>query len=282
LEIANKILRSIDDFPTLPTIFTTLSDVMANPRSTPSDAADVISRDQSSVGKILRAANSSIYGFRKRIDSVTQAIFYIGFDEVKNLILAMSILDIFKKFKISLHYNPIELWKHSIAVGVITRLIGKTIGVKNLENFFVTGILHDIGKLLFLRNISEEYAKTIDYARDNKITIREAEAETLGITHTVAGDLIAEKWKLPQNIRYAIKYHYIGSVNNNPDLLTGSVHLADVAARFFELGDPGDNIVPEPNFEIWNYINLPDNFFSSMIQKIMLDYEESVLLFSLK
>ena len=153
MDIISRILKSVEDFPTLPTVYTALSDVMANPRSTTQDAANVIMRDQSAASKVLKTANSPLYGFRGRIDTISQAIFHIGFEEVRNLVIAISIMDIFKNTKLSLSYNPVELWKHSIAVGVITKLIGKELGVKNLENYFLAGILHDIGKLLFLNEL---------------------------------------------------------------------------------------------------------------------------------
>lgn len=281
MEIVDKLLQGVDDFPTLPTIYTTLSDVMANPLSTANHAAEVILRDQSSAAKVLKTANSSIYGFRGKIDTISQAIFYIGFDEVKNIVLALSIIDLFGKSKIIDNLNPVDLWKHSIAVGVTTRIIGLNIKVDKIENFFISGILHDVGKLLFLRNMEEEYSKTINYALEKRITIREAEAELLGMTHTVAGELIAEKWKLPLSIRNAIRHHYIGEVNGRPDKLTACVHLANTLCQMLHLGESGHEIVKEPNIEVWKTLNLPKNFFSNVIPKILLDFEESLTLFQL-
>ncbi len=282
METIKRVLRGVEDFPTLPTIYTTLSEVMANPNSTPSDAADVISRDQSAASKLLKTANSSLYGFRGRIDSVTQAIFYIGFEEVKNIILTLSILDIFRKTKFEHDFNPVELWKHSIAVGVITRNIGAQLGVKNLEHYFIAGIMHDIGKLLFFRSIESDYLKTIRNAYDNNISIRDSEAEILGVTHTVAGELIAEKWKLPISIKNCIRHHYTGVVDGKVDNMVATIHLANIIARLYELGETGDDIVPEPNINIWATLNIQDNLFSNLYNKIMNDYEESIALFILK
>ncbi len=282
MEIVDKLLKGVDDFPTLPTIYSTLCDVMANPLSTANHAADVILRDQASALKVLKTANSSIYGFRGRIDTISQAIFYIGFDEVKNLVLALSIIDLFHKSSLIENLNPVELWKHSIAVGVATRIIGVNIRADRIENYFLAGILHDIGKLLFIRNMEEEYNQTINYAFEKMITIREAEAEVLGMTHTVAGELIAEKWKLPLSIRNAIRHHYIGIVNGMPDKLAASVHIANLLCQMLMLGESGHKIVKEPNIEVWRYLDLPKNIFSNIIPKLLADYEESLTLFQLK
>lgn len=281
MEIINKILRSVDDFPTLPTIYSALSDIMENPRSTSADAANVIIRDQSSSAKILKTANSPIYGFNGKIDTISQAIFYIGFDEVRNLVVTLGVMDFFKQSKFSHALNPVDLWKHSIAVGVITRLLGKSLGIKNIENFFVSGVLHDIGKLLFLRYLPEDYEATFNYAAEKRISIKDAETETLGITHTIAGELIAEKWKLPSIIRNAIKYHHLGIIDNEVKTLPACIHIADITARMLEFGNAGDNLIPEPNFRIWKELDLLPETFTSIYNQIIIDYQTSMEIFHL-
>ncbi len=281
MDIISRILKSVEDFPTLPTVYTALTDVMANPRSTSQDAAAVIMRDQSAASKVLKTANSPLYGFRGKIDTISQAIFHIGFEEVRNLIIAISIIDIFKNTKLSVNYNPVELWKHSIAVGVITKIIGKELGVKNLENYFLAGILHDIGKLLFIKDLRNEYEKTLQYCQEKHISIKDAEAETLGITHTIAGELIAEKWKLPAPLRNAIKHHYSGIVDGEVKFLPASVHIANVVSRMLEFGEAGDELVPEPNFTVWKAMKLPDDFFTKNLNRIIADYETSLTIFAI-
>ncbi len=278
MDLLKKILSRIDEFPTLPTIYQTLSDVMANPRSTANDVAAVIAEDQSAASKILKAANSSIYGFRGRVSSISQAILYIGFEEVKNLIMAMSVIDMFKRSKPTGNFNPVDLWKHSIGVGVITRYLGMNVKAQNLESYFLAGVLHDIGKLIFYRYLPDEYEQTINYAIENNISAREAEAEILGITHTIAGELLAEKWKLPVSIKDAIRYHTTGKVDGNFNVLVGCVHIANVATSLFHFGQAGEEIVPTPNLDVWKLVDLPDNFFTMSYSSLMRDYDEAVSL----
>lgn len=272
----DNLVQAVNDFPTLPTIYAKLTEVMDNPRSTAADLAKVISTDQSAAAKVLRTANSSLYGLRGKVSTVTQAIVYIGFEEIKNLVIAISIINLFSKTKKGGAFNPIDLWKHSIAVGVITRNLGGKIGVRKLENYFVSGILHDIGKLLFFKTKKQDYMKVINYALENNLTARAAEQRLFGITHTVAGELLAEKWKLPLSIRNAIKYHYIGIVDGKVDPMVACVHIADIVAVLLELGQAGDDVVPEPNREIFDSLDLPENIFTTMLPKILTDYEESI------
>lgn len=282
MDILKSIIARADEFPTLPTIYTTLSDVIANPRSTASDVAGVISEDQSAAAKVLKAANSPIYGFRGKINTISQAIVFIGFEEVRNLIIAMGIIDIFKNANSSFPINPVDLWKHSIAVGTITRIIGKNLGVTNLENYFLAGILHDIGKLLFFKFVPDEYSKVINYAIDNNISSREAENEILGVNHIVAGEILAEKWKLPQSLKDSIRYHTIGKIENNNNTLVAAVHVANIAASLFELGQASDDVVQIPNLDVWKNLNLPDNFWTKNYNSMLLEYDSAVTIFLLK
>lgn len=281
IDIKN-ILSQVKDFPTLPTIYSTLLDVMANPRSTVQDVANVITKDIAASAKILKTVNSALYSMQVRIDTISQAIFHLGFNEVKNLVIALSILDMFSRVKSFNTFSLVDFWKHSIAVGCITRLIGTIIGIKNIENYFLSGIVHDIGKLFFLKNYEAEYRQVIDYVQENKVFIKEAEKKIFGLSHLTVGDLLAEKWRLPPSIRNTIKNHSTGIVNGRIDLQVGCVHLANIIARSLELGFAGDEYVPEPNPEIWASLNLPSNVFTKVLPRILIEYEQSVSILLLK
>ena len=100
----------------------------------------------------------------------------------------------------------------------------------------------------------------------------------LGITHTVVGELLAEKWSLPKDIRLSIRHHTNGFVNEDYNPLVAAIHIANVASSVFGLGYKWEHVIPKPNIEIWKHINLPTNFFEQSIQKIYYDYEESTKL----
>jgi len=157
-----ELLRKVDDFPTLPTIYNTMMDLISNPRTTSVELSDLISKDQASAVKILKAVNSPIYGFYGRVTSITQAINLLGFEEIKNLITALTIMDIFNKSLSDTFVNPVDFWKHSIAVGIISRLIAYNVKAQNIESYFLSGILHDLGKLFFLKVIPNDYSKVLN------------------------------------------------------------------------------------------------------------------------
>jgi HD-like signal output (HDOD) protein len=272
------LIKKVKDFPTLPTIYNALMDLISNPRTTVNDLSNLISQDQASAAKVLKAVNSPIYGFYGRITSINQAISFLGFEEIKNLITALTIIDIFSKSVSDTLFNPVEFWKHSIAVGIITRLIGHHTNAKNIESYFLSGILHDLGKLFFLKVIPKEYSKVIQYSLENKKYLLDSEMKLLGITHTVIGELIAEKWSLPKSIKNSIRYHNTGIVNGEIDHLVSSVHIANIASSILGLGYRWEHLVPQPNYIVWKELNLSKDFFKMNIKKILNDYDESIKL----
>jgi HD-like signal output (HDOD) protein len=275
MDIAKKILQQVEEFPTLPTVYSALSEVIANPRSTATDAANIIATDNASAMKVLKVANSPLYGYSGRIDTISKAIFFIGFNEVRNLIAALSIIDMFSKSKQSVLFNPVEFWKYSIATGVITRLLGKQAGVGNLENFFLAGILHAIGKLFFYEFATNEFSTVLSMVAEKQVPMRAAERSVLGITHTAIGLQLAEKWKLPPTIKNSIEHYITGFVNGAPDLQTASVHVASIMARCLRLGKPGDILIPEPNELVWDVLKLPAGTIVGMYDQILNDYREA-------
>ncbi|MGB9701242.1 MAG: HDOD domain-containing protein [Candidatus Kapaibacteriota bacterium] len=271
-----ELISKIHDFPTLPTIYSSLLETISNPLSTVQDVANIISKDQASTVKLIKVVNSPLYGIATKVDTVTQAIFYLGFNEVKNIILALSILKLFNDTKSFTYFNIIDLWKHSIAVGIITRILGQKIGVVNLENYFVAGLLHDIGKLIFYRIIGDDYPKLLSYNYNNNLVLYETERKELGITHEIAGELIANQWKLPHSITQAIKSHSTFRTDGNSDTILACVHLANIIANLLMLGNSGSNLVAQPNYNVWNYINLSSGSFKEMFQEIIDSYNKSI------
>lgn len=271
-----QLISQIRDFPTLPTIYSSLLETISNPLSTVQDVANIISKDQSATVKLIKVVNSPVYGISAKVDTVTQAIFYLGFNEVKNLILALSVLKIFGNTHAFNYFNIIDLWKHSIAVGIISRILGQTIGQKNIENYFISGLLHDIGKLVFYKLIGEDYAKILRYNFDNNLNLLETERQSFGITHETAGEMIATHWKLPQNLSHIIRNHTTFRTQNQNDYTLACVHLANIIADIMQLGNSGSQIISQPNYEVWNYIKIQPGTFLNLFDEINDTFSKSI------
>ncbi len=278
MDLIDKIFNTVNNLPTLPTVYSTLSEAIEDPNTNTERLAQIISSDQVSSFKILRVANSPFYGFHGRIDTISQAILYLGFNEVRNIVFALSVINFFSKDKLLLHFRPVDFWAHSIGVGIATRMIGSAAGEKKLENYFLAGIFHDIGKLLFFEYAHKEYASVLELLESKQLRIKDAEVEIFGVDHARVGQMLAEKWKLPESIQDAIFYHHTGVVRNQSNNLVASVHLGNIVARIMELGYAGDNLIPEPNYKIWETIKIPNGAFTNMRKSLKEDFELTVRL----
>jgi len=278
MTLIEKINNRIKNLPTLPTVFYAISNALADPRVTNKEIAKIISDDQASSFKVLKIANSAFYGFRSRVDTISQAIMILGFNEIRNIVLALSIINLFSKEKESMNFNPVGFWEHSIAVGIITRVIGNEAGPINLESYFISGILHDIGKLFLYLYAGKEYAAVFRTIEEKNCLLQEAEKEILGFDHCMIGASVAEKWGLSPNIIYAIKYHETGPVLEKHNRLVATVHIADIFARMLELGNAGDELVPQPNLKAWEILNLSEDAFTRINKLIIPDFDATVSL----
>ena len=275
MKLINNVISKIDEFPTLSSIYAKLNEVIDNPSSSADDVARVISQDQAAVAKVLKAVNSPIYGFRKNISTISQSVVLLGFNEIRNLVLTLSIIDSFKDIENFTLLKPVDLWKFSIATGIVSKIIAESKESKEVEKIFIFGILHGIGKLLFMKMLPDLYEKVINYSYENKISTRETEIKIIGMHNSTAGRLLADRWNLPKEIKEIIKYHITGDIDGKYNENVAIVHLATIVADILQLGNSGEFKDRYLNVSSFNKLDLDKNFFTKNLPRILAEYEET-------
>ncbi len=270
------LLSEIGELPTLPTIYTSILEVMSNPRSYVTDVAQIIEKDVAISTKILKTVNSPIFARPNYIETINDAIFQLGFAEVKNLTLAISVMDMFKNVGQIRGFTIIDIWKHSIGTAVITRAIGKLIGIKNIENYFLAGLLHDIGKIIFFKFFPEQYQEVVKTLEIKRLSIAEAEKNALGFDHMDVGKVLGKLWNMPPSIVNVIAWHENGLVGGKENLLNAAVHLADILANVLSFGISGDYVIRRPNPAIWQILKLEKGDLTKQVPKLKEAYEKSI------
>jgi len=187
----------------------------------------------------------------------------------------MSVINLFKKSHSLMNFRPAEFWSHSIGVGIASRLVGSVMQIQNLENYFLAGILHDIGKLILFEHAGEDYVKVLRIVEEKKCLIIDAEKEVLGFDHSKIGEILAIKWKLPPTIKNAVRYHHSGIADGSTEKLVAAIHIGDIIARTLELGYPGDDLVPEPNEIVVEKLKLTGSLFKDTFDSILKNFEET-------
>lgn len=237
------LIQRIEELPTLPTTLSKIISVAENPDSGARDLAIVISQDQSISSMVLRLVNSAFYGHFRNISSISHAIVILGFQTVKNLALGTSIFRAQPSGSRPV-FNRNKFWAHSLAVGTFTKRLAPMVkGADKIdpETAFVTGLLHDLGKVIFDNYFNEEYRQASDQARERKEWIRVAEEETLGMSHTLAGRMLAEKWHFPANVVSAIGFHHDPEkAGADSGVLSPLVHVANHCCHELKIGSGGN------------------------------------------
>ncbi|VAX18293.1 hypothetical protein MNBD_NITROSPINAE01-1530 [hydrothermal vent metagenome] len=237
------IIQKILDLPTLPTTLLKIIKIAENENSTAADLAEVISKDQSISSTVLKLVNSAFYGHMRQVSSIHHAIVILGFQTVKALSLGVSV---FKstptKGKPAFDRNL--FWIHSIGVATIAQCImEKTPNQGNFDKdtVFLSGLLHDLGKVVFDNFFTDEYQGVAKTAMDEGRWIGAVEKESLEMDHSESGFYLAEKWQFPADVIAGIKHHHnLGSNPSDRMRMPALVNMADYCCRKMRLGSGGD------------------------------------------
>jgi len=205
--LQNKVLN-IKDLPTIPSVITKIIRVVQDEKSEAKDLVKVIENDQALASKILRIANSAYYGRRGQITNIVKATILLGFELIKNLSISISVINAFGNKIENSFFNLEKFWTHSIGVGVASQIIATECKKNDIETLFTLGVIHDIGKLIFIFICPEEYKKSLILVKEEGISIREAEEKIFGIDHTLVGFWVCKRWNLPEMFTTIIKNHH--------------------------------------------------------------------------
>jgi len=251
-----KIVDSIDRLPTLPVIYTRLSDLLAQSDSTVKTIVDVISEDPTIAAKILKIVNSAFYGFPKKIGNLQRAVVILGLNEIKSMVLATSILKTFTQLDSDYGFDMKSFWEHSVGCAVSAKIVAEAAYVKNPGDVFTGGLLHDIGKLIHALYLPQEFSRVITDVEHTGIPMIESEQKILGFTHTHTGRILGEKWQFPEETVNMVAQHHMEGDSPNLSKEVAAVHLGNTLCIAFGLGSAGEKVVPTINQKAWEILGL--------------------------
>uniref|UniRef100_A0A7C4MMI0 HDOD domain-containing protein n=1 Tax=Desulfatirhabdium butyrativorans TaxID=340467 RepID=A0A7C4MMI0_9BACT len=263
-----QVIQRIHDLPTLPRTILKITELVNNPKTSAKDLAKVITDDQVLTARLLKLVNSSFYGFPQKISTVTGAIVLLGFDAIRNLLLTTSVFDLFSnKHKANKDLQE-KFWDHSLGCAIGAKAIGSFLKSEQVEELFVAGLLHDIGKIVEMMILPQEFELAVQKTRDTPITIYQAEEEVLGFTHTEVGRVLAEKWNLPSKLTKIIAHHHHPAKAGRFAEEAAVIHVADIFCRALGLGSGGDERMPPLEPDAWSRFTFSSAVIDHLLQEI--------------
>jgi len=254
-------LGNIDELPTIPDIVLKLNALIADPEVPLHDIADLIGEDQVLTTRVLKLVNSAYYGFTEKMSSLTQAIALIGVRETKNLVFTAKTFDVFSSCykKIGSIFNILELWKHSLGTAAIAKNIGKSIKYSDIESLFVSGLVHDIGKVVEIKCLTDYIPELFEMIKNESISMSHAEYNLWNISHTEIGKTLLEMWDFPEMLIESIAYHHNPHLSSKYAKETAIIHIADCLCYEMGVGSGGNEISPEIVKETWATIGIDES-----------------------
>jgi len=241
-DILKEVLRS-EDLPTLPTVASKLITLTSKEDTTLSDIAELISKDISLSAKILKVSNSAFYSFPQQIGSIHQAVSILGTNAVRSLVLSFSFLYI-KSGSNASKFNFEQFWQRSLALAVASKLILEKVKEADTEEIFISGLLQNLGELIFARTFAAEYDRVLHEVADKQHDTILAEESVIGANHCFVGFEVARKWGFPETLLLPILHHH------SPDRFEGksaklkqminAVYLSDILINILYSEKPED------------------------------------------
>jgi HD-like signal output (HDOD) protein len=261
-EILQKVL-DIEDLPSLPQVMERILETIEDENSSSKDLTEILELDHSISTSILRMANSAFYGLPSRVDSIRRAVVLLGFDTVRMLALATSVLDAFSGRE-ALGLDPLDFWMHALGAAKAGQVIGrKHTSVHASDACFTGALLHDLGKFLLGLTLKKEYADICQEAAKTERDLCHVEMDRLKMTHAKVGAWVAEKWRFPAPIIDMIANQYKPTTKE-----AEVVRLADIVSRAADFGRAGDTAIKPTSQAVANNLGMTKSAVVDIVREL--------------
>ena len=260
-------IKTSKNLPSLPQILLKLIELCNSEDSTFKDIAQVIDKDTSLSAKVVKMVNSVYYGLSKRVTSIDQSLVLLGQNTIKNIAISASVNQAFSKAKDNSVFGLKVFWRHSLMCAILSKLIAKKISYASPDEAFLTGLLHDIGKLVLWVNFPKEYADILNSSKGQWDLVLAGEARH-GTTHCEVGAWLIKRWKLQSFMADAVRYHH------------EAVDRIQDALALVKIIYVGNILCPETNKEKEVKFGIAKNIFgfeNSEVEEIILQAEKDVI-----
>ena len=204
-KIKKRILREIEGIPTFPENIVQLQRLCGDPDSSIEDIVRRLKMDPALSTDVIKLSNSAGIAPYKRIEDIKSAVVTIGLKNLNAMLAASNARKILNE-----RYSSFEMiWDHCNKVAFYARNIAISIRASAIvENVYMAGLLHDLGKIILLATDKKLVRKIADIVKDRKITATTMEEISIGLSHSTIGSLVSRKWNFPDYLIEAINYHH--------------------------------------------------------------------------
>ncbi len=272
------LVRHEVELVSFPDIYFKIRKAIDQKNASAGDIARVVCQDTSLSAKLLRLVNSPFYGLRDRVGSISRAVTLIGAQELSSLALGISAVNAFKDIPEEL-VDMRSFWMHSMAVGILAKKIAEGLKARDVEKFFVGGMLHDMGRLILFKKLPVASTEAIRYSYYNLLPLVEAEKDVIGFDHAAIGAMLVRAWNLPKYLEELIYMHH--SSKSFKGRATAIIHMADFLAIGMQFVEKGSLILPILNKHAWELSGLTPEGLENLSDTVQEEFSEAYQIFDL-
>jgi putative nucleotidyltransferase with HDIG domain len=258
------IVAKIETLTPIPQVAQKIMTVAKDPQSSMGQLSELIQYDQAVTANLLKAANSAYFGLSKKVDSLHQAVVYLGMDKIVDLVLLQASGENFSKGQVGYDLNSGELWRYSVSSALIARELAEMKELKDVHAVFTAALVKDIGKVVLSQYVADSFEKIQLLVSNYEFSFREAEKAVLGIDHAELGGVIAERWGFSDTMVDIIRHHHV-PMEAQHENEASLVYLADMLCMMIGIGVGSDGLAYRFHKEVLEKQGLTDLDFQAII-----------------
>ncbi len=273
------IILNAKDLPAMPHVASKVLELAGNPDTTAAKLQQVIADDQAMAARILKIANSALYGCSRKIKTLTDAIVMLGFNTIRSLVVTSAARNMYIKSGKTMGLKERLLWEHSIGCAIACRILVSVRHPQLAEEAFLAGLMHDIGKLVLNQYASDVFDEIVQDVYNEGRGFIEVERELLGFDHTEVGFMLVNKWKLSSQLEEAIRFHHSEEEFNENRLVLCYLDLGNNLCKKQGIGfieDPDIDLVSLKSNEV---LGFNEGEFEALTEQLSKTLESEMEIF---
>jgi len=271
-ERARALVASVEDLPTLPEVVIEITRLIESPDTTAEDVYKIVSLDISLSATMLKLVNSAFYGMPRQVTSLEKAIRILGFSTVRNIALAAFVFDSFLTGRHQSDYKA--FWMHCIGVGTASGILARRLREPDAGEYFVYGLLHDLGVVLYVQYLPEMYLKVREEVGKG-VEPDKAEYDVTGCTHRELGAALAERWDFPPPLVASILAHCTDPLPEEHARQIAVTTCADAIAAALSIGEALSPKVPTVADHVWKAAGVDRSQMGAIMDEVLAGMESS-------
>jgi HD-like signal output (HDOD) protein len=233
-------LARCPSLPSLGSINKALQGLLLTEQRYTAHIADIIRRDPSLTSRLLRLVNSVYYGLTTPVNSIEEAVFYLGVRQIRQLAMVTPVIEDFQRLARQCTFPWREFWQHCIGTAILTREVTSSTSVQSDDADYVAGLVHDVGKIVMAWTFPEHFTEIHRLAIEGTRDLCEIELEVLGADHGELGALYLERHRLPELMVATARYHHHPEKAEQFQSVVAAVQIADMLLRSEKMGCSGN------------------------------------------